>query len=103
MGCLGVPVAFCGIFEVQARGALNVHGLFWTLLNAELLSKVTQNDLRKICMLIDQLIATWIHESDVLQEQEFKKEHQSKRCAHRKIPAGLSWEEVASLAKTKYV
>ena len=89
LGCLGVPVAFYGIFEAQARAALHVHGLFWTLLNAELLSKVTQKDLRQICMLIDQLIATWIHESDVLKEQEFKKEHQFARSAHRKIPPGL--------------
>ena len=96
LGCLGVPVAFYGIFEAQARAALHVHGLFWTLLNAELLSKVTQKDLRQICMLIDQLIATWINESDVLKEQEFKKEHHSARTAHRKIPAGLSWDEVAS-------
>ena len=73
LGCLGVPVAFYGIFEAQARAALHVHALFWTLLNAELLSKVTQKDLRQICMLIDQLIATWIHESDVLKEQEFQK------------------------------
>ena len=99
LGCLGVPVAFYGIFEAQARAALHLHGLFWTLLNAELLSKVTPNDLRQICMLIDQLIATWIHESDVLKEQEFKKENQVARCAHRKIPDGLSWDEVASLAK----
>ena len=99
LGCLGVPVAFYGIFEAQARAALHVHGLFWTLLNAELLSKATQKDLRQICMLIDQLIATWIHESDVLKEQEFKKENQVARCAHRKIPDGLSWDEVASLAK----
>ena len=99
LGCLGVPVAFYGIFEAQARAALHVHGLFWTLLNAELLSKVTQKDLRQICMLIDQLIATWIHESDVVKEQEFKKEHQSARTAHRKIPAGLSWDEIASLGK----
>ena len=98
-GCLGVSVAFYGIFEAQARAALHVHGLFWTLLNAELLSKVTQKDLRQICMLIDQLIATWIHDSDVLKEQEFKKEHPRARCAHRKIPDGLSWDEVASLAK----
>ena len=70
----------------------SVHALFWTLLNAELLSKVTQKDLRHICMLIDQLIATWIHESDVLKEQEFKKENQSARTAHRKITADLSWD-----------
>ena len=50
-------------------------------------------------MLIDQLIATWIHDSDVLKEQEFKKEHPYARCADRKIPDGLSWDEVASLAK----
>ena len=99
LGCLGVPVAFYAIFEAQARAALHIHGLFWTLLNAELLSKLTQKDLRNICMLIDQLIATWIHESDVVTEQTFKKEHPSARCAHRKIPDGLSWDEVASLAK----
>ena len=28
LGCLGVPVAFYGIFEAQARNALHVHGLF---------------------------------------------------------------------------
>ena len=99
LGCLGVPVAFYGIYEVQARMALHVHGLFWTLLNAELLSKCTQKDLRRICLLIDQLIATWINESDVIKEQKFKKEHKSTRSAHRKIPAGLSWDEVSSLAK----
>ena len=92
-------MAFYGIYEAQARMALHIHGFFWTLLNAELLSQCTQKDLRRICLLIDQLIATWIHESDVLKEQEFKKEHQSARTAHRKIPAGLSWDEVASLGK----
>ena len=92
-------MAFYGIYEAQARMALHVHGLFWTLLNAELLSKCTQKDLRRICLLIDQLIATWISESDVIKEQEFKKKHKSVRIAHRKIPPGLSWDEVASLAK----
>ena len=99
LGCLGVPVAFYGIYEAQARMALHVHGLFWTLLNAELLSKCTQKDLRRICLLIDQLIASWINESDVIKEQEFKKMHKSTRIAHRKIPPGLSWDGVASLAK----
>ena len=79
--------------------ALHVHGLFWTLLNAELLSKCTKKDLRRICLLIDQLIATWINESDVIKEQDFKKNHKSIRSARRKIPTGLSWDEVASLAK----
>ena len=99
LGCLGVPVAFYGIYEAQARMALHVHGLFWTLLSSELLSKCTQKDLRRICLLIDQLIATWINESDVIKEQEFKKNHKSVRSAHRKIPPGLSWDEVACLAK----
>ena len=58
LGCLVVPVAFYDIFEAQARGALHVDGLFWTLLKTGLLSKVTQKDLRNICMLIDQLITT---------------------------------------------
>ena len=58
LGCLGVPVAFYGIYEAQARMALHVHGLFWTLLNAELLSQYTQKDIRRISLLIDQLIAT---------------------------------------------
>ena len=69
LGCLGVPVAFYGIFEAQARAALHLCGIFWTLLNAELLSKCTQKDLRGIYLLIDQLIATWINESDVIKEQ----------------------------------
>ena len=99
LGCLGVPVAFYGIYEAQARMALHIHGLFWSLLNAELLSKCTQKDLRRICLLIDQLIASWISETDVIKEQEFKNKNKSSRIAHRKIPAGLSWDEVASLAK----
>ena len=58
MGCLGVTVAFYGIYESQARGALHLHGLFWTLLNAELISHCTEKDLHKICTLIDQLISS---------------------------------------------
>ena len=81
LGCLCVPVAFYGIYEAQSRMALHVHALFWTLLNAELLSQYTQKDLRRICLLIDQLIATWISESDVIKEQEFKKKHKSVRSS----------------------
>ena len=56
--CLGVATAFYGIYEAQARGALHMHALIWTLLNTELLNTCTGDDLQKICILIDQYIAT---------------------------------------------
>ena len=56
--CLGVPTAFYGIYEAQGRGALHMHALIWTLLNTELLNTCTKVELQKICILIDQYIAT---------------------------------------------
>ena len=56
--CLGVPTAFYGIYEAQGRGALHMHALIWSLLNAELLNTCTKSELEKMCIIIDQYIAT---------------------------------------------
>ena len=69
MGCLGVPTGFFGIYEPQNRGALHLHALLWTLLNAKLITRCTLPELRKVCCLIDQLIASWIHDDDVEAEE----------------------------------
>ena len=64
MGCPGVPTSFFGIHE-----PLNMHAPLWTLLNAELITRCSLPQLRKVCCLIDQLIASWIHDDDVQAEE----------------------------------
>ena len=99
IGCLGVPVGFYAIYEPQNRGALHVHALLWTLVNSELISKCTEDELRKVCVIIDQFIASWIHDDVVEAEEIDKKTDLLPRCGLRRIPGDLSWDELASHAK----
>ena len=99
MGCLGVPVGFYGIFEPQNRGALHVHALLWTLVNSELISRCSKDELRKVCIIIDQVIASWIHDDDAEAEEKDKISKALPRCGLRQVPYGLSWDELASHAK----
>ena len=61
-GFLGVTQAFYGIFEPQGRGALHMHALIWTLVNAELIARCSKRQLELLCNAIDRVKATWIHE-----------------------------------------
>ena len=99
MGCLGVPTGYFGIYEPQNRGALHLHAPLWTLLNAELIARCTLPELRKVCCLIDQLIASWIHEDDVQAEELDKKTNELDRVGRREVPEGLSWKGLESHAK----
>ena len=99
MGCFGVPVAFYGIYEPQNRGALHVHALLWTLINAELLSRCSKDEFHKICSLIDQIIASWVRDEDVQAEEAEKSTNTLPRCGLREVKDNLSWDEVASFAK----
>ena len=98
-GCLGVPTAFYGIYEAQGRGALHMHALIWTLLNTELLNRCTKDELQKICVLIDQFIATWISDEDATTEECAKKSESFVRCALRYLPRNLSLAELRKFGK----
>ena len=99
MGCLGVPTGFFGIYEPQNRGALHLHAPLWTLLNAELITRCTVPELKKVCCLIDQLIASWIHNDDVEAEELDKTTKSLPRVGRREVQEGLSWNELESHAK----
>ena len=68
-------------------------------MNAELISHCTEKDLHKICTLIDQLISSWISDSDAELEEADKTEQKFKRCAQREFGQNLSWEDLDSFAK----
>ena len=74
MGCIGAPTAFYGIHEAQGRGALHMHALIWSVLNNELLEKCTVRELQRICVLIDQRIATCISDDAVKMENDSKED-----------------------------
>ena len=69
-GFLGVSQAFYGIFEPQGRAALHMHGLVWTMINSELIARCTKKQLEVLCKSIDRVIATWIHQDDVKDEEK---------------------------------
>ena len=58
MGCLGVPTGIFGVHEPQNRGALHMHAPLWTIINSELITRCTESEMKKVCCLIDQLIAS---------------------------------------------
>ena len=99
MGCIGAPTAFYGIHEAQGRGALHMHALLWTVLNSELLEKCTVRELQRICVLIDQRIATCISDDAVKMEKDSKEDGTFVRCARRLIPQGLSSRELVEFGK----
>ena len=99
MGCLGVSNGFYGIFEPQNRGALHVHALLWTLINSELISRCSEDELRKVCVIIDQVIASWINDDDIEAEEQDKISKSLPRCGLRQVADNLSWDELASHAK----
>ena len=72
-GFLGVSQAIYGVFEPQGRGALHMHAPVWTLVNAELIARCTTRQLELLCVAINRVIATWIHENDVRDEEKKKR------------------------------
>ena len=86
-GFLGVSQAFFGIFEPQGRAALHIHALVWTMVNSELIARCSKRQLELLCIAIDKVIATWIHQDDVKDEDREKDIPQfNPRCALRKVP-----------------
>ena len=99
-GFMGVAQAFYGIFEPQGRAALHLHGLLWTLLNSELIARCSRRQLEHLCVAIDRVIATWIHENDVKDEEEEKKCAQiNPRCALRQVPKDMNIWKLGSFSK----
>ena len=99
-GFLGVAQAYYGIFEPQGRMALHMHGLVWTMVNAELIARCSKRQLEYLCMAIDKVIATWIHDDDVNAEEWEKELPQlNKRCALRQIPRKMNLLKLGSFAK----
>ena len=45
-----------------------MHGMVWTMLNAEVLSVCNRTQLKNLCKVIDRIIATSIHPKDVPEE-----------------------------------
>ena len=78
-----------------------MHAPLWTLINAELIARCTEPELKKVCCLIDQLIASWIHDDDVQAKELDKTTKELPRVGRREVPEGLSWNELASHAKRK--
>ena len=68
-------------------------------MNAEVIGRCTERELHKICRLIDQLIASWIHDDDAAEEELDKTTNKLPRCGRRQVPQDLSWDELASYSK----
>ena len=68
-------------------------------MNAELLERCTVTELQRICILIDQRIATCISEDAVKLEEDSKQDGTFQRCAKRLIPLGLTLGELVQLGK----
>ena len=64
-----------------------------------MISICTEDELRKVCVIIDQVIASWINDDDAEVEKEDKKTKLLPKCGLRRISGGLSWDELASHAK----
>ena len=98
-GFLGVSQAFFGIFEPQGRAALHIHALVWTMVNSELIARCSKRQLELLCIAIDKVIATWIHQDDVKDEDREKDIPQfNPRCALRKIPKYMNLLKLGSFA-----
>jgi len=69
------------------------------VLNNELLEKCTASELQRICVLIDQRIATCISDDAVKVEKDSKENGTFERCARRVIPRGLSSKELVQFGK----
>ena len=69
------------------------------MLNNELLEKCTASELQRICVLIDQRIATCISDDAVKMEKDSKENGTFERCARRVIPRGLSSKELVQFGK----
>ena len=99
-GFLGVSQAIYGVFEPQGRGALHMHAPVWTLVNAELIARCTNRQLEVLCVAIDRVIATWIHENDVRDEEKEKESPQiNQRCALREVPKNMNLLKLGSFSK----
>ena len=99
-GFLGVSQAFYGIFEPQGRAALHLHAVVWTMVNATLISRCSKRQLEFLCIAIDKVIATWIHEDDVkAEEQEKDLQELNQRCALRQVPRNMNLLKLGSFSK----
>ena len=99
-GVLGVSQAFFGIFEPQGRAALHMHALVWTLVNSGLIARCSKRQLELLCIAIDKVIATWINQKDV-NDEEWEKDIPvlNKRCALRKVPRNMNLIKFGSFSK----
>jgi len=98
-GFLGVSQAFYGIFEPQGRAALHIHALVWTMVNSELIARCSKRQLEFLCIAIDKVIATWIHQDDVKDEEWEKDIPQfNQRCALRNVPKYMNLLKLGSFA-----
>ena len=68
-------------------------------MNTELLNSSTKDELQKICILIDQYIATWISDDDVTIENNAKEKGTFVRCARRHLPRNISMEKLVRFGK----
>ena len=99
-GFLGVGQAVEAIYEPQGRGALHMHGMVWTMLNAEVLSVCNRTQLNNLCKVIDRLIATSIHPKDVQEEKLTNNDTQvEQRCALRNIPQNMTLLKMGNFSK----
>ena len=72
----------------------------WTLVNAELIARCTTRQLELLCVAIDRVIATWIHENDVRDEEKEKDVIQiNRRCASREVPKNMNLLELGNFSK----
>ena len=72
----------------------------WTLVNAELIARCSKRQLEFLCMAIDKVIATWIHQGDV-NDEEWEKDipTMTGRCALRRIPKNMNLLKLGSFSK----
>ena len=96
-GIMDVAQAFDGIFAPQWRGALHMHAIIFMLVSAEMIARCSKGQLRFLCKAIDRVIATWIHENNVMAE-ELEKEllERNPRCALREIPKNMNLLKLVS-------
>ena len=70
------------------------------MVNSELIARCSKRQLELLCIAIDRVIATWIHENDVKDEEEEKKCSQiNPRCALRQIPKNMNIWKLGSFSK----
>lgn len=70
------------------------------MINAGLIARCSKRQLELLCMAIDRIIATWIHEDDLKDEENEKKfPKMNTRCAQRNIPKNMNLLKLGSFSK----